>query len=42
MEKVTVWIPEVGRVEAVLLQRYADGDVRVTYNGRQYICKEVA
>ena len=39
---VTVWIEGIGRVEARLLQRYADGDVRVSYNGREYICTEVA
>lgn len=39
---ITVWIEEIGRVQATLLQRYPDGDVRVAYNGRQYICKEVA
>jgi len=36
---VKVYIKGIGT--ATLLQRYPDGDVRVAYNGRTYIGKEV-
>jgi hypothetical protein len=39
---IFVEIEFIGRVQATLLQRYPDGDVRVSYKGRVYICKEVA
>lgn len=39
---ITVIIETVGRVEARLVQRYLDGTVRVSYQGREYIAKEVA
>jgi len=38
---VKVYIEGIGTVTAILLQRYPDGDVRVAYNGRTYIGKEV-
>ena len=37
---INVYIEGVGHVTAKLLERYADGDVRVMYNGLTYICKE--
>lgn len=39
---VKVYIEGTGTVTATLIQRYVDGDVRVSYNGRIYIAKEVA
>ena len=39
---ITVWIETIGRVQATLLQRYEDGDVRVSYQGYTYIAKEIA
>jgi hypothetical protein len=39
---ITIWIESIGRVQATLLQRYPDGDVRVTFQGRTYICKEAS
>lgn len=39
---VKVYIEGIGTVSAQLLQRYLDGDVRVSYYGREYICREVA
>lgn len=39
---VKVFIEGIGTVTASLIQRYPDGDVRVSYNGRTYIAKEVA
>lgn len=37
-----VYIEGIGEVQAdFLVERYPDGDVRVRYNGRDYICKEV-
>ena len=39
---MTVWvnIEGFGTVEAHLLERYIDGDVRVQYCGKVFICKE--
>lgn len=39
---VKVFIEGIGTVTATLIQRYLDGDVRVSYNGRTYVGKEVA
>ena len=38
---VKVYIEGIGIVTATLIQRYPDGDVRVSYNGYMYIGKEV-
>lgn len=37
---VKVYIEGTGTVTATLIQRYLDGDVRVSYQGRTYIGKE--
>lgn len=34
-----VFIETIGWVEAKLIQRYLDGDVRVQYQGRHYIVR---
>jgi hypothetical protein len=34
---IKVYIETIGTVEATLLQTYPDGDVRVSYRGREYI-----
>ena len=34
---IKVYIETIGEVEATLLQEYPDGDVRVSYQGREYI-----
>lgn len=39
---VKVYIEDIGTVTATLIQRYIDGDVRVSFNGVQYVGKEVA
>lgn len=39
---VTVYIEGIGTVKAQLLQRYVDDDVRVSFNGVQYVGREVA
>lgn len=38
---VKVYIEGIGTVTATLIQRYLDGDVRVSYNGVQYVGREV-
>ena len=40
MVKVEIW--GVGIVQAKLIQRYLDGDVRVVYQGVVYVCKELS
>jgi hypothetical protein len=37
---VKVYIEGYGVVTAQLIQRYADGDVRVRLHGVEYVCKE--
>ena len=37
--QILVEIEGHGAVWATLVQKYADGDVRVDYAGRQYVCK---
>lgn len=39
---VKVYIEGIGTVTATLIQRYLNGDVRVSYNGCVYIATEVA
>lgn len=39
---VKVYIEGIGTVKAVLIQRYMNGDVRVAFNGVQYVGREVA
>lgn len=34
-----VTIEGLGEVWATLIQKYTDGDVRVRYAGREYVCK---
>lgn len=39
---ITVFIESIGTVQATLIQRYEDGDARVSYAGRIYIAKVIA
>ena len=39
---IKVFIESIDTVQATLIQRYEDGDVRVSYKGRVYIATEVA